>query len=74
VEEILEKENMTWENVAYIGDDINDIECIKKSAFSAIPKGAIIGEYNFHDYVTICEGGNGAVRDFISKLISIRII
>jgi 3-deoxy-D-manno-octulosonate 8-phosphate phosphatase (KDO 8-P phosphatase) len=69
VEEILEQSNLTWDNVAYIGDDINDAACIKKAAFSAVPADAIIKDLNLHNYTCQRKGGEGAVREFINKII-----
>lgn len=56
-------------DIAFIGDDDNDLECVKASGISACPSDAsksIINEVNF-----LCkkEGGAGAVREFIDFLL-----
>ena len=61
--------NITWENIAYIGDDINDLEGIKKARVSAVPADAWIKDHNCHDYTCTRNGGDGAVREFIEKII-----
>src|SRR5688500_12097820 len=37
----LKKEKLNWEQVAYIGDDVNDLPVIVKCAFSACPADAV---------------------------------
>jgi len=58
--------------VAYVGDDINDIVCMKavKEAGGIIgcPKDAVSKIIEIVDYVAEHNGGDGAVRDFIEWL------
>lgn len=65
--------NIGWENIAYIGDDINDLDCITKCGFSAVPNDAIIKDLGIHNYTCQKNGGEGAVREFIDKLIQITL-
>ncbi|WP_249328948.1 KdsC family phosphatase [Wansuia hejianensis] len=55
--------------VAYIGDDINDLSCMRsiKSAGGLIgcPKNAVKQVLDLVDYISDYDGGDGAVRDFI---------
>ena len=62
--------NIELENVAYIGDDINDIPVLKKVAFSACPSDAVNEVKNVCDYICINKGGNGCVREFVEKILS----
>ena len=59
--------------VAYIGDDINDLECMKlvKAAGGVVgcPKDAVQEVLKIADFVASHNGGDGAVRDFIEWLI-----
>lgn len=61
--------------VAYIGDDINDIECMKSIKFEngivGCPADAVSTVREISDYVTKRKGGNGAVREFIEWLVYI---
>lgn len=66
--QLLEKLGVTYENVAYIGDDLNDLECIKKSALSSCPSDGVEYLKEIVDYVTNSRGGYGAVREFIDWL------
>lgn len=63
--EIVKDENILLEEVAYIGDDYNDIECMKLVGIKACPADAIMDIQNIVDYLSPSKGGYGAVRDFI---------
>lgn len=70
LEAVMEKYGCTYENTAYIGDDINDIDCIKRCAVTASPSDAASKVKALVDYVCQSAGGNGAVREFIDKLVT----
>lgn len=59
--------------VAYIGDDINDLSCMEpvKEAGGVIgcPKDAVKKIIELADFVAEHDGGNGAVRDFIEWIV-----
>jgi len=63
--------DISLSDVAYIGDDINDIELLKAVGYSACPADAhksVIGISNIK-VLTKC-GGHGAVREFIDLLLN----
>lgn len=62
-------ENINYENVAYIGDDLNDLSIIRKVKFSACPNDAINDVKNNVDYICKLKGGKGCVREFIDYLL-----
>ena len=59
--------------VAYIGDDINDLSCMKpiKEAHGLVgcPADAVQKVKDIAEYVAVHNGGDGAVRDFIEWLV-----
>ena len=59
--------------VAYIGDDINDLSCmrlVKKSGgIIGCPADAVNSVIEVSDFVSIHNGGDGAVREFIEWII-----
>ena len=57
------KYNLKSTNVAYIGDDINDLEALKFAGLSASPIDSPILEHYNTDFITRRQGGNGAFRD-----------
>jgi 3-deoxy-D-manno-octulosonate 8-phosphate phosphatase (KDO 8-P phosphatase) len=52
-------------DVAYIGDDVGDLDLLKAVGFSAIPIGAYITGHITPSYITKKRGGDGAFRDFV---------
>ena len=62
------KYNLNPKNIAYIGDDLNDLESLQYAGLSAIPEGAPILQFYKPDYITKRKGGDGAFRD-LSDLI-----
>lgn len=61
--------------IAYIGDDINDLPCMQlvKEAGGIVgcPSDAVKAVKEISDYIAEHEGGNGAVRDFIEWLLTL---
>ena len=68
LKEVIEKYHITSENVAYIGDDLNDMDCIRFCGLSACPKDAITEVLEIVKYKCTHSGGNGAVREFIEAI------
>ena len=62
---IVDQYGLTSEEVAYIGDDLNDLECLNYAGLSACPADAVQSVKEKVDYICRCVGGNGAVREFI---------
>jgi len=72
--EICEKLKISLTEVAYIGDDLGDIELLTKVGISAAPKNApeyVKAKVNF---VTTKEGGEGAFREFVETIFGEELI
>lgn len=69
LDEILEELNLTYSNVAVIGDDINDIAMMKKARLSFCPSDASHYVKDTAKFICKCEGGNGAVREMIEYIL-----
>ena len=63
VKAICEQYQVELDEVAYIGDDINDLEVLKVVGFSASVPNAIEAVKQNVDYITEHYGGSGAVRE-----------
>ena len=70
IEELIEKHGLTFDEVAYIGDDVNDMAVLKKVGFSSAPADALDEVKKVVDYVTSRKGGEGAVREAIDVMLS----
>jgi YrbI family 3-deoxy-D-manno-octulosonate 8-phosphate phosphatase len=63
LKEICKKYSVTSSQIAYIGDDINDIELLKKVGFSVTPNDGILDAQNIVDYICKKKGGDGVLRE-----------
>jgi YrbI family 3-deoxy-D-manno-octulosonate 8-phosphate phosphatase len=63
VREIINTKNIKIENVAYVGNDINDFECLKSVGFPIIVSDAFPEVLKIAKYRTKRPGGYGAVRE-----------
>lgn len=70
LDKILESENLTYENVAAIGDDLNDVGLLKCVAWSFAPQDSNHFAKDIVDTVLQANGGRGAVREMIECIIS----
>lgn len=61
--------NIKLEEVAYMGDDINDLEIINNVKLSACPCDAVKECKDVVNYICEKKGGEGCVREFIDKII-----
>ncbi|OOM79973.1 acylneuraminate cytidylyltransferase [Clostridium sp. BL-8] len=69
VKEICDKYAVTLQEVAYIGDDINDLEVIKNVGFGCAVNDAMEVVKEASDYVTKVNGGEGAIREIAEILL-----
>lgn len=63
---------VSLEEIAYIGDDLNDLEALSAAGFSACPADAVAAVRRAADYVCRAKGGEGAVREVCDLLLSLR--
>ncbi|MDD6155450.1 MAG: HAD hydrolase family protein [Lachnospiraceae bacterium] len=68
--QLLEDLSLKWENVAYIGDDLNDLEIMRKVAWAACPCDAVEEVKKICHFIASKEGGKGAIRETIEFLIA----
>ncbi len=68
-EKLLEKYKLTWQEVAYIGDDINDIKLLQKVGLSACPNQTPDYIKSKVDWVLTKNGGEGVFREFVEKYL-----
>ena len=69
VTSLIEELRLNWDQVAYMGDDLIDIEVLKKVGLSACPCDAIDQVINICDFVSAKPGGKGAVREFADLVL-----
>ncbi len=65
---VADRYNLQMDEIAYIGDDLNDLDCMKACGYTGCPRDAAKDVRAYVDYVCSVEGGSGAVREFIELL------
>lgn len=70
LKKILKKYNVKLDQVAYIGDDLNDLEIMKSVGFSVTPSNGIDQIKKISNYVCKLNGGDGAFRELADIIIS----
>jgi len=58
------------QNVAYVGDDINDLEVVKAVGFGCCVQNGVNELKKVAKYITQKEGGRGAVREVVDTVIT----
>jgi len=66
---ICNKYNVTLQELAYIGDDVNDLELLKKVGLSATPADGITDAKKICNYICKSKGGEGAFRELADLIL-----
>lgn len=69
LEEIMAKYGFTYENVAYMGDDIPDICILEKVALACCPNDAVKEVQAVCNFKSSINGGRGAVRELCDFIL-----
>ena len=70
--EIMRKNNVTPEEIAFVGDDSNDFELMKLVGFKATPTDGMSFIKELADYVCENKGGYGAFREVAELIIAFK--
>lgn len=63
---------ITVKEVAYVGDDVNDIGLLKKVGFAVVPNDGTNEARVVSDYICKNKGGNGAFREVVDLILQAR--
>lgn len=64
-----EELNLKWDEIAYIGDDINDIKLLQKVGLSGCPMNAPMYVKEVVNILVNVKGGEGVFRNFVEKIL-----
>lgn len=67
----LEDLKIPLDEIAFIGDDLNDLPAMRKVGFSACPSDSSQDVIDYVDVVLESKGGDGCVREFIDKHMAV---
>lgn len=60
------------ENIAYVGDDVNDLEAVKMVGFGCCPADAAACIQDAADYTAEAYGGKGVIREIADKILNVQ--
>ena len=69
LDEIINQTGLKEEEIAYMGDDLNDMAIIKRIGFSGTPLDGANEVKSIADFISTKNGGEGAVREFIVVIL-----
>ena len=69
IEEWLLELNVSWKQIAYVGDDVNDLPAIKRVGLSACPADAEPAVKAAADVILTLNGGRGCIREFLQGVL-----
>jgi YrbI family 3-deoxy-D-manno-octulosonate 8-phosphate phosphatase len=69
--EIMATHGLSWEEIAFIGDDVNDLEVLQRVGLSACPADAMGDVSDVVHYHCQEKGGYGAFREFAEYIIQL---
>jgi len=72
LKDIMKKNNVVAEEVAFVGDDSNDVELMKLVGFKATPSDGMSFIKEMADYICENKGGNGAFREVAELIIAFK--
>ena len=72
LEQIMASRNLTPEQIAYIGDDVNDENVMKLCGLKGCPADALPQIRTIADYICSLPGGHGAFREFAELILANR--
>lgn len=72
LKEIVDARDLTMEQVAYIGDDLNDYELLCQVGLAVVVQDATRKPRSVAHYVTSAKGGEGAVRELCELILECR--
>ena len=70
LQQMAQKLGLVREEIAYMGDDLNDIPAFKASGLNLVPADAAIEVMAVANIITKASGGRGAVREAITMILA----
>lgn len=70
--DFIKKYNLTDEAVLYVGDDIPDLQVMKKAGIAVCPSDASEEIKSVSDYISPYKGGEGCAREIIKQVLKLQ--
>lgn len=72
VSDYINKNNLRWEEVLYMADDLPDLALMKMVGLPCCPADAVPEILELSKYISPVNGGYGCVRDVIQKVLKVQ--
>lgn len=72
LDKLCAKYDLTMQQVAFIGDDVNDLDALQHVGFSVAPADAVAAVTDVVDYICERNGGAGAVREMSDLILHVQ--
>lgn len=72
LEQLMAQESLSWEHIAFVGDDLVDIPVLTRCGLSIAPANAVPEVKAVAHHVLTARGGHGAVREGIEWFLGLR--
>jgi 3-deoxy-D-manno-octulosonate 8-phosphate phosphatase (KDO 8-P phosphatase) len=72
IEDFILKNNLSWDEVLYMADDLPDLELMKMVGLPCCPADAVPEILELSKYISPLNGGFGCVRDVIEKVLKVQ--
>ena len=73
--QLCNENNISFDEISYIGDDINCINLLSKAKFAACPFNAVKSVKELPDILVLSKsGGEGVIREYVTHLINKNLI
>ncbi|XP_062374175.1 N-acylneuraminate cytidylyltransferase-like [Sardina pilchardus] len=71
VAKLRKERNLKWKEVAYMGNDDPDVQCLNQSGLSSVPQDAPLVSRNDAKYICHSAAGRGALREFAEHILQL---
>ena len=72
LDDMRSRRELGWEDLAYVGDDLADLQVMRRVGLAIAVANAVPEIRAVADYVTAARGGHGAVREIVDGLLKAR--
>jgi 3-deoxy-D-manno-octulosonate 8-phosphate phosphatase KdsC-like HAD superfamily phosphatase len=70
IDNYLKEKNLSWEDIWYIGNDVNDLGAMRKAKFSICPSDAVKAVKKEVDLKLKTKGGYGVLSELVTLIES----
>jgi 3-deoxy-D-manno-octulosonate 8-phosphate phosphatase (KDO 8-P phosphatase) len=69
LDRLLAELGVPWAACCYVGDDVNDVGCLRRAGLAAAPADAVVDALAAAHYVTRRRGGEGVLRELVELIL-----